>query len=181
MLHFSYDIPNGWEKLTELIIYIARRYEGNRKFGKIKLLKIIYHSDFRSFNELGNSITGIQYRKFPYGPVGTDVINAIDQDEHLAIKETVYPDFPHPQMRVVASREANMIRDLLTPKELQIVDEEILRLWQLSADDVSFQSHGIAWNSVALYAPIPYEAAFLSEPAEADLHDEAVMKALLSE
>lgn len=180
-LHYSFDVPHGWEKLTELIIHIANRNRDNRKFGKLKLLKILFHADFRAYNELGRPITGIQYRRFPYGPVGTDALNAIEQDEHLAFKETYYPEFPHAQIRVLATREATRLTELLGADELEIVEAEIRRMWDMSAEEVSSQSHGSAWGNVASFAPIPYESAFLAEPAEVGEADFAAIRDILPE
>ena len=56
------------EKLINLIIYFTK----NTKYcGILKLCKLLYFADFKHFKETGESITGMSYQAWPYGPVPT--------------------------------------------------------------------------------------------------------------
>jgi len=67
----------------------------------------------------------------------------------------------HTQKRPVALRSADT--DLFTRGELRLVDEVIDDLWGKTADEVSRDSHKVAWHALGDREMIPYEAAFLSD------------------
>ena len=49
--------PDG-AKLRELMLYITQKSEGDPRFGKTKLLKILVEADFTFYARTGRSITG---------------------------------------------------------------------------------------------------------------------------
>ena len=55
-------------KLRELVLLIATLSEGDEPFGKIKLNKVAFFSDFLAYLIFGRSITGHQYMRLPEGP-----------------------------------------------------------------------------------------------------------------
>ena len=57
------------EKLRELILYICRASESDEAFGKVKLNKLLFFSDFSAYVDLGQSITRQDYKKLKQGPV----------------------------------------------------------------------------------------------------------------
>src|SRR5437868_742907 len=56
------------EKLRELILLIASRSEGDPKFGKVKLNKLLFHCDFSAYLTFGQPITGQEYFALKQGP-----------------------------------------------------------------------------------------------------------------
>src|SRR5712692_7187284 len=96
-------------KLRELILYIAERSEGDKYFGKTQLHKILFYSDFIAYLETGKPITGQEYRKFPYGPVGSEAeptLQALQSEGAAAVgKRDV---FGYRQERPFALREPNL-------------------------------------------------------------------------
>src|SRR5262249_10217139 len=111
-------------KLRDLILYIAERSEGDHSFGKTKLHKILFYADFTSYLETGNSITGQEYRKFPYGPVGEGTepaLQALQREGAAAVGHRNV--FGYRQDRPFALREPSL--DAFSGKEIAIVDEVI--------------------------------------------------------
>src|SRR4051794_28847101 len=61
--HFPYDET----KFYELVLYIAGTFKNDPTFGRIKLAKLIFNSDFRALRELGRPISGVTYIKDTWG------------------------------------------------------------------------------------------------------------------
>src|SRR3954469_10057092 len=59
--------PND-RKFRELILYISQRCEQDPNFGKTKLNKILFYSDFLTYAHTGEPITGQEYMRIQHGP-----------------------------------------------------------------------------------------------------------------
>lgn len=75
-LNFQNNIPNEYtgykmpsiEKIKNLILFFLKHI--SRDYAdKIKLNKLFFYSDFYYYKTHGYSITGLEYRAIPYGPV----------------------------------------------------------------------------------------------------------------
>jgi|SRR3989344_4015865 len=55
------------KKIKNLIVHFAQ--EEVLHLGKKKLAKLLYFVDFTNYELQGESVTGLQYGKWPYGPV----------------------------------------------------------------------------------------------------------------
>jgi uncharacterized phage-associated protein len=58
------------KKLRQLIIFFAQ-HEAVKPLSKTKLFKLLYFTDVTHIRTVGESITGEEYRRFPFGPVPT--------------------------------------------------------------------------------------------------------------
>src|SRR5438093_4065396 len=63
-------------KFEELIVYIARRLPPEAALGRVKLAKLLMHSDFTAFVRLGRSITGATYEKWEHGHLPHELLLA---------------------------------------------------------------------------------------------------------
>ncbi|MGB3683949.1 MAG: Panacea domain-containing protein [Rubrobacteraceae bacterium] len=161
-LTYGSDDPESREKLRELILFVSERCQNDGSFGVTKLNKVLFYADFFSFAKYGESITGISYNKLPYGPVPTAATTVRSQmeaeDEAFLTKQGYSPYQTH---RLIPRREANL--DLFKARDIALVDGVIEALADLSGRRVSELSHGRAWESVADFERIPYEAAFVDD------------------
>ena len=64
VVYVSYDE----DKLTELVLYVAERTQGNWTAGATKLNKYLHFADFAAVRRLGHAITGAEYQELPHGP-----------------------------------------------------------------------------------------------------------------
>lgn len=64
------------EKLIQAVNYFARH---TKKFGKIKLYKLLYFLDFEHFKQTGRDVTGLAYFAWQKGPVPVSLHNEIDE------------------------------------------------------------------------------------------------------
>ena len=163
----TYEFPklNGEAKLRELILYIADKCADAPKFGATKLNKILYFSDFLWYRQTGKPITGIKYMRLSKGPAPQRMVPIREQmvanGDILVIKRE-FPNHPA-QQRVIAREKANL-DEYFTPGQIAFVDEVIRILWDVSADEASDASHGMAWKVYNIDRElIPYEAALLSD------------------
>jgi hypothetical protein len=167
---FKFDEPFGDNRLKELILYIGEKCKDDPGFGATKLNKILYFSDFISFTEHGEPITGVEYMRLGQGPVPKHLLPVSKQmqaQHEMFIERREY--YGHEQQRVIPMRDANL--DVFKPRDIAVVDEVIRILWGESADRVSRMSHGIAWKIFEDKQSIPYEAAYLSNafPTQEDI------------
>lgn len=65
------------KKLINCILYFAKSVE---YFGKTKLYKLLYNSDFMHFKETGYSITGLNYYAWSLGPVPATLYHKLKND-----------------------------------------------------------------------------------------------------
>lgn len=158
-------------KFAELVIYIARKSEDDPRFGAVKLNKILYYADFNAYRRLGRSITGAEYRKLNEGPAPREMLSVREAMlDAQSIKIELRRYFNGVQQRVIALKDPDI--SLFLAEEIEIVDETIFALWDMSARQVSDLSHTeIGWKVARPGETIPYQTAWLSSdpiPQEAE-------------
>jgi hypothetical protein len=65
------------KKFENAVLFFAKNTDP-KLFGKTKLNKLLFHSDFLHYKRYGRSITGDRYVKMPYGPVPSAALAIID-------------------------------------------------------------------------------------------------------
>jgi hypothetical protein len=159
-LHFNVPVARGKQRFRELIIYVSKKSEHDPHFGATKLNKILYYSDFRAFERLGQPISGMVYFRLKHGPAPKalwPVRAELIEEGALRIDQVPVGSFA--QERTVALREP--ITSLFTEDELRIVDAVINELWSQNATEVSDASHDVRWRTLRDRDELPYEFAFL--------------------
>lgn len=162
------DMAYSEEKLTELVLYVARRTLGDQAAGATKLNKFLYFADFAAVRRLGHPITGADYQKLPYGPAPRRLApirsRLLANGDARLEKRVDALGFVHHEL--IPLRDPRT--ELFTAEELSLVDEVIEALRAKSATEVSELSHRDAgWQLVGEGESIPYELAFVLAPAEA--------------
>lgn len=159
------------EKFSELLLYIAQKSADDPRFGAVKLNKILFFSDFIAYRRLGKPITGATYQRLNEGPAPRQMMptrRIMVSMRELDIE--LRPYFNGLQQRIVALRPAKL--GVFSADELEIVDEVIAELWDMTARDVSDYSHReLGWILAKPGDVIPYETAWLSSdplPQEAE-------------
>jgi hypothetical protein len=151
------------KRLEELIVYVALKSEGSRYFGRTKLVKLLFFSDFEAFRRLGRSITGATYRKLDFGPVPSEFQTAVlALKSSSSVAERSAPVHQYDQKQVVALREADL--SLFSAAEIAIVDDFIFRFWDTNAREISDLTHQQpGWRLAEMGDVIPYETVVLPE------------------
>jgi hypothetical protein len=153
--------PND-EKLKELILLISEWSQSDEKFGAIKLNKLLFHSDFSAFLTFKRPITGQEYFALPQGPAPKRLLpitKKMQERQELAYQEIPYHGYK--QRRPIALRPANM--EVFTAAEVKLIHQTIQKFWQLSASEISEQSHiFLGWKAAKEKEIIPYSTALVS-------------------
>ena len=154
-------ISKNNKKLQELILYISMKSEGDERFGKVKLNKLLFFSDFRAFLYHGKSITGQDYQALQQGPAPKSmlpVLNAMEALGEIAVREKEYHGYN--QQRVFAIRPPDI--DAFDPKEIALIDEVITKHWGHTGKDISDKSHDfIGWALAKPGEIIPYSVVMV--------------------
>jgi hypothetical protein len=109
------------DKFAELILYIALRSDNDKRFGAIKLNKILFYSDFNAYKELGAPITGASYQHLGEGPAPREMLPTtarMKSEGSLKIEAHTY--FAKVQPRAVPLRPPNL--SIFTTSEIRVVD-----------------------------------------------------------
>ena len=161
-LHFEFPIENKEARFKELVMYVSHICIDDPTYSKIKLLKILFFSDFESYGVHGIPITGMRYRKLPYGPGPVDFPRI--QEEMLRdnqIKIFSRRVYEHSSQRLFPLQEPTF--DFVSARDISIVDGWVRFFWNKTAKEVSEYSHGKAWKIATESELIPYEAIFISD------------------
>jgi hypothetical protein len=151
------------KKFKELVVYLAAKNASNPAFGKTKLNKLLFFSDFTAYARLGSSITGVQYIKLQFGPCPRSMkqlTEALMKEGRVVSQELT--SGPYEGSRLVALRDADL-QEFSGP-EIAIVDEIVERYWSHSGRDISDASHGfVGWGLAELNSEIPYYTALIPD------------------
>lgn len=168
MQHFPYRE----QKFYELVLYIAEAFKDDASFGRIKLAKLLFNSDYRAFERYGEPISGATYIKDTWGHNPTQLLNAeLDlvyrNDAHILVGEgEEEPRFiPHDARRRLIPNRPSRHEDFLSPIEIGLVDQVIKQYREAPAVAMSDESHKtIGWRIAAMKEEIPYETVRLRKP-----------------
>jgi hypothetical protein len=150
------------ERLREAILYVSERCEKAKRFGMIKLNKIIWRADFRAFQARHLPITGAGYHKLKLGPAPIEmrpVLEEMRAKREIEI-ESVDVDSKS-EKRVIAILPSNV--NFFNADDLKYFEEAIEYYWDKTGTEASDDSHGVAWKTRAEKEKIPYEAVFLND------------------
>lgn len=162
-LTYYVELPGGQNRLRQLILYVARRCEAAKRFGGIKLNKILWKSDFDSFAMRQIPVTGRRYQREKFGPVPREMLPLHREMHQKGLIKIELVDFGEDvvEHRTVALAMPDL--ELFTTDDLGFVNGAIQYYWNLTGMETSDDSHGVAWQTRANGDPMPYELAFLSD------------------
>ena len=156
-------------KFRQLALYLAGRSGDDPAFGKTKLAKLLFFSDFLAYGELGVSISGATYVKDRYGPspdcLDEEIERIVAAGAGMIVRRRYHG---HEQQRLTPS--GGLDASALPEAERAIADRVLEELREDDAGSASRRSHlEPAWKYVDLYEPIPYGFVFVSpEPLSAE-------------
>jgi hypothetical protein len=178
-LHYDFPLPNRDARSKELILYVADACVGDPTYSRIKLLKILFYADFESFGMYGQPITGLPYRKRPFGPCPADFPRLqaeMERDRLVQVYRHRVHDYT--SQRLLPLQQPTF--DFLSARDISVVTRWVHFFWKKTARAVSEYSHGKAWKVAGDSELIPYEAVFISdEPLT--FEDVALVKELVKE
>jgi len=149
------------EKFEELVVYFATRLGPEAALGRVKLAKLLMHSDFNAFARHGQPITGARYEKWEHGHLPSELLLVQrDLEASGAIMVEPVDYFGKPLKRITAKREPDLSQ--FTEDELAIVEGAIRLYGHESATYLSQLAHlEVGWRLAKWKETIPYNTVFL--------------------
>ncbi len=156
------------DKFADLVLYIAHRCRNDRRFGSVKLSKILYYCDFESFKRTLKPITGATYLKKPKGPFPDELRRArrrLVEEDKAEMKLQRVIDYH--ENRLIPTTDHVELSDKFNAVERRIIDEVIEDMRGKNAADLTELSHGeFGWQNGEMDQPIPYATALIARNDE---------------
>lgn len=134
----GYKMP-GLEKFTEMVVFFTNRLQP----WKTKLNKLLFYADFAMYRQSGYSISGVQYRAIPMGPVPNNfnsIFEYLVNNNDVEINYATFNDGgTGEQFKPNSKRKFNV--GLFTEDELFILEMTADRFKNVSANEIIEISH----------------------------------------
>ncbi len=152
----------NYQKFKELILEICNQSTDDDYCGAVKLNKLLFFIDLKSYAKLGRSISGQKYQKLKLGPVPMQILPVLkDMENNGDIQRTSKMVHGYEQQKTVPLRKANVT--LFDESELQIISDVTEDFKKTNGKDISERSHGfIGWELAQMNEVIPLETVFIS-------------------
>lgn len=137
---FKDDINSGFvnfdfNKLSQIVLFLTQNIP---KVSKTKLMKLLFYSDFKNYQEYGLSISGISYQHLPYGPVPHHhwlMLDALTENKIVELKP--FEDWEGEYFEPTSDIDLSM----LSNEELDTLKKVVRHFKGFTAVDISAYSH----------------------------------------
>jgi hypothetical protein len=159
------------KRFDALVLFIAHETKDDPRFGRTKLAKVLFYSDFDAYRDEGDSLTGATYIRMPRGPFPKELRGAELRLEHSGQVRLDYDTEEGEEKRIIP---------LVPPDDAAVLYEAWqlahVRLWTTkikeegSTKRVSTRSHEHpGWMlAKADGVVIPYESVFAPDCPPSD-------------
>jgi transcriptional regulator with XRE-family HTH domain len=151
------------DKCQNVILYVLEKCAGRPNVGETVFYKLMYFSDFNCYEMYEEHLSGMSYRKLPFGPIPQNIDPILNQMlENMQIQRVKTTWQEHAQTRYIPLIKA----DLTTFKanEKEIIDRVIEQLgdWSVSALN-NYSQKDMPWLATKDGELIAYELVFYRE------------------
>ena len=153
------------QRFEGLVLLIAHRRADDPRFGRTKVAKVLFYSDFDAYRDQGDSLTGASYIRMPFGPYPSELA---ETERALDDRGVVYLDYVkdvYEEKRIVPLWSLPDLSSVFEPWELQLVETWTDRIASATARETSRLSHFHPGWLLARETgqAIPYETALLPQ------------------
>jgi hypothetical protein len=154
--------PADWTKLREAVHFVAKKYAlMPHKLGAVKLQKIIWYFDVKSYTFTRKTATGAMFVKGQFGPYTrqiSEVIHDLVRADRLHADTVEF--FDNEKARFVGKGQTDM--SVFSEKEKTWLDQISTDICENhTADSISERSHGAIWRMAECGEVIPFAATVL--------------------
>ncbi|MBW1650040.1 MAG: SocA family protein [Deltaproteobacteria bacterium] len=167
-------ITHQREKLINAIIFFTKKI----KFcGITKLLKLLYYLDFWHFKETGESVTGLDYYAWDYGPAPKTLHNELSNQMQPDLAEAVKIVTKNQLSHIVPNKNFDL--KYFSKREKKLLNKAIEIFKTVKTEDIVEATHmsNMPWHNTlkekGKYKRIDYFLAIDSEPQSIS-HQEAL-------
>ena len=147
-------------KFHELIVYFARRLGPEAALGRVKLAKLLMHSDFMAYRRLGRPVTGATYEKWEHGHFPRELVMAEKDLEGIAVVTETVDYYGKRLKHISARRDPDLSR--FSEDEIAIIEGAVRMYGHESAAYLSELAHREPGWALAEYREeIPYETGLI--------------------
>ena len=151
------------QRLKEAVHYVCRRMATRPELlGAVKLQKILWYVDVRSYGATGKTVTSAVFIKGKYGPytlAATPAIRELVREHRLHADTDEYYD--NEKTRLIGKGETN--KTVFSARELTWLEEITKDICEChTAQSISEKSHGPIWQMASYGEEIPFEATAVS-------------------
>lgn len=155
-------------KEEETYLLIIKELQNKENFGKTLFWKILYFSDFDSYEQSEKSITGTDYRKIQNGPApcNFDTVIASLKNKNYIKEVKIKKDDIITQIKYILLKELDIFDfKSLTQEERKNIERNISRLGGMTAGQVSEYSHqDLPYKATNMKDIINYDLVFYRNP-----------------
>ena len=150
-------------KLKNVLLYMFECCAGKPNVGDTVLNKLLYFCDFNYYELYEEHLTGLRYKRLPYGPVPQNLNGIVQQmvkDKLLKQVNAEYRGFK--QTRYLPLEKADLKQFLAAEKA--VIDDVIMSMGDWTATKISEYSHrDMPWLATEEGTYIDYNLAFYRE------------------
>ncbi len=147
-------------KFKEVLLYILNRIGSKPNVGETVIYKLLYFIDFDFYEKYEDQLIGATYLKNRYGPTPIEfkkLVEKMIRDKEITKIKSEY--FQYPQTKYLPLRKADLSK--LRANEIEIIDDVLKRLSDMSAAQLSEYSHNdVPWLTTDEGKAIEYESVF---------------------
>lgn len=131
----------------KVFLYILNKVWEKANVWKIVVYKLLYFSEFNHYEKLWKSLLNIEFKKWPMWPVPNpeevkSIFEEMNNDNQIEEVKTLFKWYE--QHRFVSKLKDinfyNLLKDL-KPEQIQIIDDVIYKLSNMTATQISEYSH----------------------------------------
>jgi Protein of unknown function (DUF4065) len=129
------------EKFEALVLFIAHHRKNDPQFGRTKVAKALFYSDFDAYRDQNQPLTGATYIRMPFGPFPQELEAT---EASLADRSVVYLDYVkdvYEEKRIVPLAPLPDLSGLIEPWEQHLVANWADRIAAATAREISRLSH----------------------------------------
>ncbi len=162
------QVPNHQKYADMLLAFVREAKTSGKVVKKTKLAKLLYLTDFAWFYKTKESMSGMTYRKFEFGPVADayfGLIDTLEQKGQLNIKQVLREDYHMYEIKETRTSQKNKLATL--SKDEQKLIKTIWEKWK-DADTkeiVGFTRSQLPYKQAELGAALAYGAILKEDPA----------------
>ena len=158
------ETPNIEKYKQMLLAFLRNKTAKNEKVPKTKLAKLLYFADFSWYYNHSESMSGMRYRKIPYGPVPEayfQIVNELYEEDKIDIEKTVNGAFLISQKRGGARESLDALSD---EEKKRIAD--IAKKWEgkSTREIVNFTHQQLPYATSRDREIIPYKLIVQEDP-----------------
>jgi transcriptional regulator with XRE-family HTH domain len=159
--HIRINVPqNKSQKFKEVLLYVLSKVGAKPNVGETVIYKLLYFIDFNFYEKFEEQLIGATYMKNAYGPTPIEFSEITAQMISAGELECIQSKyFNYPQRKFLPLRKPDI--SFFSGQELQLIDDVLDKLSNMTAAAISEYSHGdVPWLTAQDNARIDYESVF---------------------